>query len=206
MQLAGDRRAVAVHIRSAHSASLGCLRTAAPAIARRGCRHCDIWACATRRLLPRAWHERARNVRTGSERRSVDRRRATPGRGLSAVALSQAIRAQHGTPGRPSQCLQYSLAVRISRERMWWLESTVTSVLGAMIAARLIRAFYRIVLKQSPASVFDLDSVRFSWPNFLLWAVAGGIGLGTAKVASNRVAAVGWRMATRTEPPKGDEE
>ena len=96
--------------------------------------------------------------------------------------------------------------MRISRERMWWLESTVTGVLGAMIAERLLRSFYRTVRKQSPDSVFDPDSARFAWADFLLWAVVGGIGLGTAKVATNRIVAVGWRMATHTEPPKGDDE
>ena len=94
----------------------------------------------------------------------------------------------------------------ISRERVWWLESTVTGLLGAMVAERLIRAAYRATRKQSPQSVFDPDSVRFSWPNFVVWAVAGGIGLGIAKVTSNRVATVGWEIATGTLPPKGGEE
>jgi len=89
---------------------------------------------------------------------------------------------------------------------MWWLESTVAGALGAMITERLIRLFYRTVRKQSPDSVFDPDSARFAWADFLLWAVVGGIGLGAAKVATNRIVAVGWRMATHTEPPKGDDE
>ena len=97
------------------------------------------------------------------------------------------------------------LLVRISRERLWWVESTVTGVLGAMIAEQLLRSFYRTVRKQSPDSVFDADSARFAWSGFVLWAVVGGLGLGAAKVATNRIAAVGWRMATHTEPPKGDE-
>ena len=96
--------------------------------------------------------------------------------------------------------------MRVSRARMWWLESTVAGALGAMITERLIRLFYRIVRKQSPDSVFDPDSARFAWADFLLWAVVGGLGLGAAKVATNRIAAVGWRAATHTEPPKGDDE
>ena len=89
---------------------------------------------------------------------------------------------------------------------MWWLESTVAGALGAMITERLIRLFYRTVRKQSPDSVFDADNARFAWSAFLLWAVVGGLGLGAAKVATNRIAAVGWRIATHTEPPKGDDE
>jgi hypothetical protein len=94
----------------------------------------------------------------------------------------------------------------ISRERAWWLESTVTGLLGAMVAERLIRAAYRALRKRAPDSVFDPDSVGFSWPNFLVWALAGGIGLGIAKVTSNRVATVGWEIATGTLPPKTGKE
>jgi hypothetical protein len=95
--------------------------------------------------------------------------------------------------------------VRISRERVWWVESTVTGVLGGMIAERLVRAIYRIVRKRSPNSVFDPDNQQFSWPVFLLWAVAGGVGLGIAKVVSNRIATLGWELATGTEPPRPDD-
>jgi hypothetical protein len=92
--------------------------------------------------------------------------------------------------GRPrSQAL-------INQERVRKVESAVTGVLGAMIAKQIIRAVYRAVRKQDPSSVFDLESARFSWPDFVVWAVAGGIGLGIAKLISNRVAAIGWRFAT----------
>ena len=94
----------------------------------------------------------------------------------------------------------------ITRERLWRLESTITGVVGVMIAQRLIRAVYAVIRKQEPRSVFDPDSARFSWPNFVLWAVAGGIGLGIAKVVSNRVATIGWEIATGTAPPKLGEE
>jgi hypothetical protein len=75
-----------------------------------------------------------------------------------------------------------------------------------MIAERLIRAVYRVTRKQAPDSVFDLDSGRFTWSTFVVWAVAGGIGLGIAKVASNRVARVSWQIATGTPPPRDLDE
>ena len=68
----------------------------------------------------------------------------------------------------------------------------------------------QVVLSNRPQAVTRFGvrpgprSVRVA--DFLLWAVVGGIGLGTAKLATNRVAAVGWRIATHTEPPKGDDE
>jgi len=36
--------------------------------------------------------------------------------------------------------------------------------------------------------------------------VAGGIGLATAKMISNRLAAVGWEFATGTPPPGAEEQ
>ncbi len=87
------------------------------------------------------------------------------------------------------------------RERVWLLETTVTGMLGAMIAQKLIRALYRAIRKEAPASVFDPDNTRFSWPNVVLWAAAAGVGLGIAKVTSARVARIGWEVATGTLPP-----
>jgi hypothetical protein len=94
----------------------------------------------------------------------------------------------------------------ITRERAWWAESTIMGMCGAMVAERLIRAAYRAIRKRSPDPVFDPDSGRFSLLDFLVWAVAGGIGLGIAKVTSNEIAAVGWKLATRTPPPRVGEE
>jgi hypothetical protein len=44
-----------------------------------------------------------------------------------------------------------------------------------------------------------------SRPDALLWAAAGGVGLGIAKVMTARLAVVGWEVATGTRPP-GKEE
>jgi hypothetical protein len=91
------------------------------------------------------------------------------------------------------------------RERMWMLESTITGMLGAFVAQKLIRALYRAIRKRAPASVFDPSDARFSWPDVVLWAAAGGIGLGIAKVTSARVATIGWEVATGTLPPVSGE-
>jgi Protein of unknown function (DUF4235) len=93
------------------------------------------------------------------------------------------------------------------RERIWLLESTVTGMFGAFVARKVIRAVYRAIRKQEPASVFDPSSSRFSWPDVLVWAAASGIGLGIARVMSARVASIGWEVATGTRPPSiGDEQ
>jgi len=90
----------------------------------------------------------------------------------------------------------------LTRERIWNLESGVASVLGSVIAQRLVRAAYAAMRKRNPRSVFDPDSAQFSWSSFVLWSVAGGIGLGVARLVSNRAATVGWKIATGSAPPK----
>ena len=93
------------------------------------------------------------------------------------------------------------------RERVWLLETTITGMMTALVAKKVIRALYRAVRKQPPPSVFDPNSARFSWPEVVLWAAAAGIGLGVAKVTSAQVATMGWKVTTGTLPPGvGDEQ
>ena len=94
----------------------------------------------------------------------------------------------------------------VGRNRMWKLESWATGALGAFLAQVLIRASYRMVRRdKEPSAVFDPNSSRFSWPDAVVWAVAGGLGLGLAKIASARLAAVGWQVATGSSPPGSEE-
>jgi hypothetical protein len=95
----------------------------------------------------------------------------------------------------------------IGRERLWKVVSTITGMLGALLARKLIRAAYRAIRNDdAPATPFDPTSARFSWPDALLWAAAAGIGLGIAKVLTARAAALGWKAATGTLPPGAVEE
>jgi hypothetical protein len=95
----------------------------------------------------------------------------------------------------------------IGRERMWKLVSTITGLLGALLAKKLIRAAYQAIRKDTaPDTPFDPSNPRFSWPDALLWAAAAGIGLGIAKVLSARIARMGWETATGTVPPGAVED
>jgi len=95
----------------------------------------------------------------------------------------------------------------IGPERMWKLESWISGALGAFAAQVLIRAIYRMIRKdKAPSAVFDPANSRFSWPDAAVWAVAGGLGLAIAKMASARVAAIGWELATGTLPPGAEEQ
>src|SRR5215213_10221378 len=90
----------------------------------------------------------------------------------------------------------------IDRERMWNRESWISGALGAFVAQALIRATYRMIRKdKAPSAVFDPANSRFSWTDAAVWAVAGGLGLASAKMVSARVAAIGWEVVTGTLPP-----
>ena len=93
----------------------------------------------------------------------------------------------------------------IGQKRLWKLQSTITAILGALIAKKLIKATFRVVRKdKAPAAVFDPTSAGFSWPDVVVWAATAGVGLGVAKVVSAHVAAIGWEFATGAPPPGVD--
>jgi len=95
----------------------------------------------------------------------------------------------------------------VGRTRMWKLESWITGALGVFVAQVLMRAIYRMIRKdKSPSAVFDPNSSRFSWADAGVWALAGGVGLALAKIASARVAAIAWTAATGTPPPGSEEQ
>jgi len=90
---------------------------------------------------------------------------------------------------------------------MWKLVSTISGLLGGLIARKLIRATYRAVRKDTaPVTPFDPTKAGFSLPDALLWAAAAGIGLVIAKMMSARLAAIGWNAVTGAPPPGQVEE
>jgi Protein of unknown function (DUF4235) len=95
----------------------------------------------------------------------------------------------------------------IGRERTWKLVSTITGLLGGLLARKFIRASYRAVRKDTgPVTPFDPTKPGFSWPDAVLWAAAAGIGLAIAKMMSARLTAIGWKAVTGAPPPGQFEE
>ena len=85
---------------------------------------------------------------------------------------------------------------------MWTLVSRATGMVGGLLAQRLMRSAYRAIHNDPTApSPLDPSSKRFSWPDAVISAAAAGVGLWIAKLLSDRVAAIGWELATGTEPP-----
>ncbi len=124
-----------------------------------------------------------------------------------AAAFIDWAEAARGTCSGPPPVVKFSRdgamgPDMIGRERMWKLVSTGTGMLAGLLARKLMRAGYTAIRRdKAAASPFDPTKARFSWPDAMLWAAAGGIGLGIAKVVSARVALFGWEQATGTAPP-----
>ena len=83
----------------------------------------------------------------------------------------------------------------------WKAFSTAIGLLCGLVAKRLLRGTYRAVRRGDPDEAFDPTAPLFSWPNAAVWAIAAGIGLVTAKMVGDRVAAIGWEAATGARPP-----
>jgi len=90
----------------------------------------------------------------------------------------------------------------MGRERIWKLLSAGIGMLCGLIARKLMWAGYQLVRKDAAIpSPFDPNNAGFSCSDALLWAAAAGIGLGTARVVSGRIATIGWEAATGTFSP-----
>ena len=95
----------------------------------------------------------------------------------------------------------------MTRQRIFKLLSAGIGMLCGLLAKKLLRAGYQLVRRDATApSPFDPTRVGFSWINALAWAIAAGIGLGMARVVSNRIATMSWEVATGTLPPGVVEE
>lgn len=90
----------------------------------------------------------------------------------------------------------------LGRQTTWRIVSTVSGLLGALVARKLMRAVWSAVSDSSEdGPILDPADRRFSWREATLWAVTAGIGLGIARLISARVAVAGWEAATGTLPP-----
>ena len=78
-------------------------------------------------------------------------------------------------------------------------------MVGAILAQRLLRSAYRAIHRDPQARPLDPANPAFSWPDAITWAAAAGVGMFMAKMISDRVAAIGWELATGTEPPRPSE-
>jgi len=85
------------------------------------------------------------------------------------------------------------------RQLAWKAISTLSAVVGGIATRKLLeRAWTSVKSSEPPGNPADR---RVSWGQAVQWAVATGVGVGIARLVSQRLAATGWEMATETEPP-----
>jgi hypothetical protein len=94
----------------------------------------------------------------------------------------------------------------IGRETMWKIVSSLTGVVGALIARKIIRmAWSALSPEGEDAPVLDPADRRFTWKTAVIWSVTVGLGVSIARLVSTRVAVAGWEAATGTLPPGVEE-
>jgi len=88
----------------------------------------------------------------------------------------------------------------------WKVVSTLTGVVGALVARKAISAVWSAVSPDGEdGPVLDPADRRFTWRTAVLWTATVGVGVGIARLVSARVAVAGWEVATGTLPPGVEE-
>ncbi len=83
----------------------------------------------------------------------------------------------------------------------WKVVSTASGLLaGALVRKALAWAWGRFSPSEHepPLNPADRD---IGWGEAITWSIAAGVGVGVARVVSDRLAASGWELATGQAPP-----
>ena len=81
----------------------------------------------------------------------------------------------------------------------WKIVSQGSAILGAIATRKVLQALWPGGDELGPP--FNPADRRVDWSTALQWAVAGGVGVGIARMVSQRAAAAGWEAATGSSPP-----
>jgi hypothetical protein len=84
---------------------------------------------------------------------------------------------------------------------VWKVVSTGTGVLSGILVRQLIGLGWKLVTSGREEPPLNPADRRISWSEGLQWAVASGVGVGVARLVSDRLAARGWEAATGHPPP-----
>ncbi len=94
----------------------------------------------------------------------------------------------------------------IGRETMWKIVSSLSGVVGALIARKVIRVAWSALSPDGEdGPVLDPADRRFTWKTAVIWTATVGLGVSIARLVSARVAVAGWEAATGTLPPGVEE-
>jgi hypothetical protein len=83
----------------------------------------------------------------------------------------------------------------------WKIISTGVGVLSGVLVRQAIGLVWKTVTNDREEPPLNPADRRISWSEGLQWAVASGVGVGIARLVSDRLAARGWEAATGHLPP-----
>ena len=86
----------------------------------------------------------------------------------------------------------------MSQRLVWNLYAGAVGALSAMVAQKAVRGAWKLATGDEPP---DPNDPATPLSEALIWALAGGIGIGVAQLLTNRFAAARWEKAMGTPAP-----
>jgi hypothetical protein len=90
-----------------------------------------------------------------------------------------------------------------SRYQQWGWKATsmLAGIAGTVISRSLLERLWGAVVRAEQEPPLNPADRRVSWAQALTWTVGAGVGVGVARLVSQRLAATGWEAATGSPPP-----
>ncbi len=88
--------------------------------------------------------------------------------------------------------------MNMSQRLVWNLYAGAVGALSAMIAQKAVRGAWKMATGDEPP---DPNDPATPLSEALIWALAGGIGIGVSQLFTNRFAAARWEKAMGTPAP-----
>ena len=88
--------------------------------------------------------------------------------------------------------------MNVSQRLLWNLYAGAVGALSALIAQKAVRGAWKLATGDEPP---DPNDPATPISEAVIWAVAGGIGIGVAQLLTNRLAATRWEKAMGTPAP-----
>ncbi len=83
----------------------------------------------------------------------------------------------------------------------WKLVSTGSGILAGLAAQKVVRALWVRVAPSHGDPPANPADRQVGWGEAVAWSIAAGVGVGVARLVSERVAARGWELAVGAPPP-----
>ena len=88
--------------------------------------------------------------------------------------------------------------MNMSQRLVWNLYAGAVGALSAMVAQKAVRGAWKMATGDEPP---DPNDPATPLSEALIWALAGGIGIGVMQLLTNRFAAARWEKAMGTPAP-----